>query len=93
MVEFTVNDVLLKHNNDVLSYAVESAGNRRFQVYIDLYRPVFQDAEERKDIKTCCNIVTDIVNTICLKSVPNGRFLEFDEKKNIWYNVGTGAIP
>jgi len=93
MAEFTVNDVLLKHNDDVLSYAVESVGNHRFQVYLDLYRSDFQDAEERKDIKTCCNIVTDIVNTICSKSVPNGRFLEFDAKKNIWYNVGTGAIP
>merc|ERR1712176_1004703 len=25
--------------------------------------------------------------------IPNGRFLEYNEKKKVWYNVGTGAIP
>lgn len=93
MVSFTVNDVLLKHNNDVLSYAVDSVGNRKFQVYLDIYRSAFSYAEQRKDTVTCNKIVTDIVDTVCFKSVPNGRFLEFDEQKNVWYNVGTGAIP
>ena len=93
MVNFTANDVLLKHNNDVLSYAVDSVGNRKFQVYLDIYRSSFLFAEERKDSITCNKIVNDIVNTICTKSVPNGRFLEFDDKKNVWYDVGTGAIP
>jgi hypothetical protein len=93
MVEFTPNDVLLIHNNDVLTYAVDSIGNRKFQVYLDIYRSSFLYAEERKDTITCDKILNDITNTICTKSVPNGRFLEFDEKKNIWYDVGTGAIP
>jgi len=93
MATFTANDVLLKHNNDVLSYAVDSVGNRKFQVFLDIYRSAFLYAEERKDSITCNKIVNDIVDTICTKSVPNGRFLEFDENKNVWYNVGTGAIP
>jgi len=93
MVEFTPNDVLLKHNNDVLSYAVDSIGNRKFQVYLDIYRSAFLYAEQRKDTVLCNKIVNDIVDTICFKSAPNGRFLEFDDKKNVWYNVGTGAIP
>ena len=90
---FTDNDVLLKHNDDILTYAVDSIGNRKFQIYLDIYRSTFLNAEQRKDSQTCSNIVNDIVNTICAKSVPNGRFLQFDEKKNIWYDVGTGAIP
>jgi len=93
MANFTVNDVLLKHNSDVLSFAVDSVGNRKFQVYLDIYRSAFLCAEERKDSITCNKIANDIVNTICTKSVPSGRFLEFDEKNNVWYNVGTGAIP
>ena len=93
MVEFTANDVLLKHSDDVLSYAVDSIGNRKFQVYLDIYRQLFLYAEQRKDTVTCNKIVTDIVETICIKSVPNGRFLEFDDKKKVWYDVGTGAIP
>lgn len=90
---FTDNDVLIKHNDDILTYAVDSIGNRKFQIYLDIYRSTFLNAEQRKDSQTCSNIVNDIVNTICAKSVPNGRFLQFDEKKNIWYDVGTGAIP
>ena len=93
MAIFTANDVLLKHNNDVLSYAVDSFGNRKFQVFLDIYRSSFLHAEERKDTITCNRIVNDIVDTICTKSVPAGRFLEFDDKKNEWYDVGTGAIP
>merc|ERR1712157_14210 len=39
------------------------------------------------------DIVTDIMKKICLASVPRGRFLEFDENLEVWYDVGVGAIP
>ena len=92
-MNFTCNDVLLIHNNDVLSYAVDSIGNRKYQLYLDMHGPSFLHAEERKDAITCNEIVNDIVNAITNTSVPKGRFLEFDDKNNVWYNVGTGAIP
>jgi len=90
---FTCNDVLLHHNENVLSYAVDSVGNRRFQVYLDIYRSSFLSAEERKDTVTCNKIMNNIVNTICATSEPKGRFLEFDKKKKVWYNIGCAAVP
>ena len=90
---FTCNDVLLRHDENILSYAVDSVGNRKFQVYLDIYRSYFLSAEERKDTATCNRIVNDIVNTICTTSEPKGRFLEFDKKKNVWYNSGCAAVP
>merc|ERR1719203_1133233 len=93
MMEISKNDVLLQHNTHKLAYAHDTTGNHRFNVLLDIYRDAFQIAERERDDETCMKIVSDIVHTICFKCQPNGRFLEFDEKKNIWHNVGTGAIP
>lgn len=53
----------------------DHVGNNRLQVFLDLNRPAYVDAKQRSDLQECNKIVDAIVDTVCNKCVPRGRFL------------------
>jgi len=89
----STNDVLLKHHDHVLSFALNHSGNFRLLAYLEIYRRAYINAEKEFNDKLCSRIVSDIVDTICRKSIPSGRFLEFDAGRNEWRHVGSAAVP
>lgn len=88
-----INDILIDHHShNLLKFAYSYVGNRRFEIMLQIYRKQFSHAMERGDERSCLNILVNIVDTICHKVIPNGRFLEYSYKFDIWYDVGDGEI-
>ena len=54
-------------------------GNARFLVFISIYSETFIDALRHGDIKKCHEIVSEIIDTICYKVSPKGRFFAYTE--------------
>lgn len=83
---FCRNDILIyQPKSDEAYYAPgDHVGNRRFQVLLNIYRPIFLDAKKRSDEEECKRISLLIVDTIYHQCVPNGQLFI---KKNISINV------
>lgn len=79
-----INDVLINHQSQKLKFAHNHVGNRRFEVMLQICRDRFLNALNKGKERDCLKIIVDIVDTICHKVVPNGRFLEYCDKFDIW---------
>jgi hypothetical protein len=65
---------------------INHVGNRRFLVFLNIYRQRYFDADEQGDEAECKRIVLEIIKTVRLQCVPQGRFLQQDAK-NRWHEM------
>lgn len=87
-------DVLLVPNLDnkpVVRFAPGShVGNQRFRILLSLYRQRYLQSEMVGDEDECDNIAREVLETVCKKCVPNGRFFE-QGRNNGWEQMDTNA--
>ncbi|KAL7540838.1 hypothetical protein ACHAXR_011011 [Thalassiosira sp. AJA248-18] len=62
-------------------------GNQRFQVLLSLYRQKYLQANMFGDEYECMCIAKEVLETVCDKCVPNGRFFEQDRNSR-WQQFG-----
>ena len=76
--QFTAYDVLLMPSNDdiLIHFAPGHIGNQRFKVLLSLYNQKYIQAETLGNEYECFRIAYEIMETVCRKCVPNGRFFE-----------------
>lgn len=69
-------------NRASIRFAPGYVGNHRFIVLLSLYRPRYHDAEKRGDANGCIRIASELVDVVCSKCIPNGRFFEQQKDDN-----------
>lgn len=78
-IEFSSYDVLLMQDDEssVLRFAPGNhVGNERFKILLNLYRPRYLSANQRSDNEACTRIARELMETVCTKCIPNGKFYE-----------------
>ena len=98
-------DVLLEADERSFRMANENhVGNKRFEVFLNLHRETYQQARRRGDNSKCEQIVSLILDIVCHKCIPNGRFLERireegmpsathpDSNDGEWVELGEGQL-
>lgn len=78
-MQITNYDVLVEASNEDGNFRLANehhVGNKRFEVFLNLHKESYQDAKKRGDNTACENIVSKILDIVCHKCIPNGRFLE-----------------
>ena len=82
--KISINDVLIDHHSHKLKFAYSHVGNRRFVVMLQIYRKQFLQELKKGNEEECRKILVNIVQTVCHKIIPNGRFLEYNVKCHMW---------
>lgn len=84
-------DVLLAPNSTANKHLLRFAqgnhiGNQRFAVLLSLFRQRYLQANLLGDEYECLNIAQEVMETVCDKCVPNGRFFE-QGRDNRWQRL------
>ena len=72
--------------------AVNHVGNNRFEVFLNLHGEGFNQALVNGDEEECDRIVDKIIDIVCHKCVPKGRFLEKTNDEIGWTCLGEGPL-
>ena len=64
-------------------------GNQRFKVTLSLFRERYIQADLFGDESECVIVALDVMDTVCMKCVPNGRFFE-QGRTNRWEQLDQG---
>ena len=78
-IDFSNYDVLLMPSSTegVVSFAPGNhVGNQRFRVLLSLHRSRYLQADKIDDDDMCTKIAKDVLDLVCNKCIPNGRFFE-----------------
>lgn len=65
-------------------------GNQRFRVLLSISRQRYLQADLFGHEHDCVSIVEEVLETVCNKCVPNGRF--FEKLGNQWKKIGHGSL-
>ena len=81
-------DVILHRSSDDaplhIARSVNHVGNLRFQIIIEsIFRQRYLQSELFADDYECESIVQEVVDTICCKCVPNGRFFLLQDDNSL----------
>ena len=95
------NDVLID-GDDARGFKLiddDHVGNKRFQVFLKLYREEYNRAKISNSQGDMARIVDTILDIVCRKCIRHGRFLERvsyesteGESKSEWIDLGEGAL-
>ena len=78
-VDFSNYDVLLMSSSTegVVRFAPGNhVGNQRFRVLLSLHRSRYLQADKIGDDDVCTKIAEEVLDLVCNKCIPNGRFFE-----------------
>lgn len=78
-VDFSNYDVLLMSSSTegVVRFAPGNhVGNERFRVLLSLHRSRYLQADKSGDDDMCTKIAKEVLDLVCSKCIPNGRFFE-----------------
>jgi len=89
-IDFSNYDVLLMPSSTegVVRFAPDNhVGNQRFRVLLSLHRSRYLQAEKSGDDDMCTKIAKEVLDLVCNKCVPNGRFfdqVDTDDGSSSW---------
>jgi hypothetical protein len=97
-MNITNYDVLIEASADeTFRLANEThVGNKRFEVFLNLHKESYSKANAQGRHDACDSIVETLIDIVCHKCVPNGRFLERMSNKDPvegedeWMELGEG---
>ena len=78
-IDFSNYDVLLMPSSTegVVRFTPGNhVGNQRFRVLLSLHRSRYLQADKIDDDDMCTTIATEVLDLVCNKCIPNGRFFE-----------------
>jgi hypothetical protein len=97
-MQITNYDVLLDGGNEGAFQLIdtEHVGNKRFEVFLNLHKEEYEKARVARNQEEMDRIVVKIVDIVCHKCIPNGRFLEKAaipiEGESEWMEIGEGEL-
>lgn len=98
MLQITNYDVLIEWSDDDTFHLIDGnhVGNKRFEVFLNLHQDAYSKAKAQGRSEDCDRIVDTLVEIVCHKCVPNGRFLEHIKNpidgEDVWLNLGEGHM-